>query len=255
MRNLILCIGLLGTALFGGAFVISFANPLLVERLGREVVRIEVERRVGAKVESLSNSNLVGLAQKALARTDDEMVAVRRQIEADIPGRVGSVIADMLTADCECRKRLVAYAEKNWSGRLASLSQVRERLTELIEFSYKHVTASLMREFRVFTAANALVFLALAGLAAWRRHAGTQLVLPAFVLVTAAMATAMLYLFGQNWLHTIVFSDYVGFAYFAYLALAVALLSDIAFNKARVSTGIINHAASAVGSAFQVTPC
>lgn len=56
-------------------------------------------------------------------------------------------------------------------------------------------TASLAREFRIFTASNALVFLALAGVTARRRRAGLQLALPAIVLVTASAVTAMLYLF------------------------------------------------------------
>src|SRR5256885_15548500 len=75
-----------------------------------------------------------------------------------------------------------------------------------------------VREFRIFTASNALVFLALTSVTARRRRAGLQLALPAIVLVTASAVTATLYLFAQDWLHTIVFGSYIGLAYMAYLA-------------------------------------
>jgi hypothetical protein len=223
--------------------------------MGREIVRLEIERQVDARLDTLSNADVLALARKALGKTEADMAALRRQIEAEIPARVASVMADMLQAHCECRKRLVAHAGTAWAERLGSLSEARERLGELIESSYAHVTASLLRELRVFTAANALLFVALAVISASRPRSSVQLLLPALVLVLAAVVTATLYLFGQDWLHTLIFSDYVGLAYFGYLALAVALLSDIAFNRARVSTRILNGVASAVGAAFQAAPC
>ncbi|QDH71486.1 hypothetical protein [Marilutibacter alkalisoli] len=255
MRTLILCMALSSVVVFGGAFVASFLNPVLVERLAREVVRIEVEKRVGERLDSLSNARLVGFAQKALRKTDEEIAVSTSQIRDGVPRAVATVVADMLDADCECRKRMIAYAERGANEQLSSLGRARERLTQFIEATYTHVTTSLMREFRVFTAANAVVFLFLAGVAFRRRRAAPQLVLPAVVLIGAATLTAALYLFGQNWLHTIIFSNYVGLAYFAYLAMAVALLSDVAFNRARVCTWLLNQATSAVGSALHFAPC
>lgn len=54
------------------------------------------------------------------------------------------------------------------------------------------------------------------------------------------------------------FGSYIGLAYMAYLAylaFAIALLCDIAFNRARVCTRAINSVASSFGSAFEVLPC
>jgi hypothetical protein len=65
-----------------------------------------------------------------------------------------------------------------------------------------------------------------------RKRAGLQLVLPTVVLLGAAGLAGYLYLFNQDWLHTIIFSEYVGLGYFVYLALAVALLTDVLFNRA-----------------------
>ena len=74
-------------------------------------------------------------------------------------------------------------------------------------------------------------------------------ILPAFVLVGAVLLAGGLYLFNQDWLHTIVFGDYLGLGYAAYLALVAAMLADIAFNRARVINVLLN----ALGAA--VAPC
>jgi len=255
MRALILVFGIVGTVLFGSAFVLSFSSPLLVENLGKEIIRIEIEHRLGTQLDALSGSRMARLAQKALGRTDSEIAAVRREIEAGIPDKLASVMTDMRRADCECRKRNAVYTQQRQATQLASLIQMRARLVEFIESAYQQTTASLVREFRIFTASNALVFLALVGVTARRRRVGLQLALPAIVLVTASAVTAMLYLFAQDWLHTIVFGSYIGLAYMAYLVFAIALLCDIAFNRARVCTQAINGLASSFGSAFEVLPC
>lgn len=47
----------------------------------------------------------------------------------------------------------------------------------------------------------------------------------------------------------------MGFGYLAYIAVIFGVLVDIAFNKSRVTTEVINGIANAVGSAFSVIPC
>ena len=64
MRTFILCFGILGTLVFGAAFALSFSSPLLVEKLGKEIIRIEIERRLGTQLDALSGSRMAGLAQK-----------------------------------------------------------------------------------------------------------------------------------------------------------------------------------------------
>ena len=255
MGRTLLILSVIGILLFTAAFAMSFADPLLVERAAREVVRIEIERRVGEKVEAFSNAKAVTLALKTLGKTNVEIETTRREIAEGVPRKVASVVADMLNADCECRKRLVEYAVRDHDEKLASLGQLRERLVGLIESAYSSVTTSLMREFRIFTASNATAFALLALISYFRRGAALQLALPAVVLVGAAFTVGSLYVFNQNWLHTILYSQYVGLAYMGYLGAAALLLADVAFNRARASTTLFNAALNVVGSAVQAVPC
>lgn len=255
MRYGLLFLGLLGTALFAGAFALSFLEPLLIERAAREVVRIEVERRVGEKVDRLSDGRIAGLAKRALKSKESEIERSLQAIREDVPRKVADIIAGMLDADCECRKRLVEYARSSYVERLSSLRQARETLSSLIESAYASVTRNLMRELRIFTASNAVAFALLAVITLIRRAATLQLLLVALVLVGAVTVTGGLYLFNQNWLHTILFGDYVGMAYAVYLAGVTLLFADVVFNRARVTTKIVNAALEMLGSAARAVPC
>ena len=255
MRRLILLFSLLGTLAFGTAFVLSFTHPLLIEQAMREVLRLQVEREVGERIDSLSNSKLVAFATAAAGRHEADIAASRQALRNDVPRRVAEAFADFLDADCECRQRLVAGAQQSAISGLTALIQSRDRLASLIESAYAHVSAQLLREVRIFTAANAMALALLGVITFLRRGATRQLVLPAVVLAGAVAITGSLYLFQQDWLHTIVFGDYVGFAYVGYLAVVALLLADVLFNRARVTSRLFNLLANAIGSAVQAVPC
>ncbi len=255
MRQVLLILGFVGTALFGIAFVISFLNPLLIETAAREIVRIEVERRVGERIEVLSNSRVGALAQKALGQTEAEIAVARRDLAAGLPRRVADVIADMLQADCECRKKLVQRVERDFLARIASLEQARAELRRMIESAYASVAQNLLREVRIFSGSNAVAFALLVAVAWLRRGATLQLLLPAVVLLGATGITAAIYFFQQNWLHTIVFGEYWGMSYVLYLGVVGAFLSDVVFNRARITTRIVNAILHGLGSALQASPC
>jgi hypothetical protein len=253
MRAAVLVLSVLGALFFGGALLLSWANPLLVERATREVLRIEVERRVEAGFDGPSGSSLAALARHARSQSDPRTRATWEAIRRELPWRVEKVIARMHEADCPCRQRLTTSAAE--TGGLGTWLQHRGRLSAFIESAYGIVSRQLMREYRIFTASNALAFLLLGAITLARPKASLQLLLPALVLVCAVAVTAGFYLFGQDWLHTIVFGDYVGWGYALYLAGVAAFLADIAFNHARVSTEVVNLALQAAGSAASAVPC
>src|SRR5262245_46341654 len=161
----------------------------------------------------------------------------------------------MLDPECACRQRARELMRERLSERVSILNASNERLTSLIQAKYAEVTHDLLREVRIFSAANALVFACLGIVALVRRKAGLQLLAPAFVLVAAAILVACLYLFTQNWLQTVLLGQYVGLWYFPYLGLGVGFLGDVVFNRGRITTTIVNAVSSVLGSAASATPC
>lgn len=254
-RLFLLLVSALGTLVFGGILVLAVVHPLAIEKASREILRMEIERRTATRIDELSGTALARMAAQAARQTRADIDATREAIRADVPARVARVMADMMNVDCECRRKMVERSERFHREKLASLVQLRERLDGFIESAYADVRDHLLREIIIVSAGNALAFIALGAVVLARPAARLQLALVAAVLLGAVTLTSAGYLFGQNWIHAILFSDYVGLGYLAYLAAAVALLADIAFNRARVTSRILNAVAHAVGSSVQAVPC
>lgn len=255
MRRTILGCSLVGTLVFGIAFVISWLNPIWIERMASTAVRVEVERETGERIDALSGTPIMGLAQRALGRTDAEIDRTRAAMRREAPARVARVTTAMLDPDCACRSRLTSASDSGARLHLLSLAQLRARLVSLIESAYADVRMKLLREFRIFTGANAAALALLGVVTLVRRKAGLQLMVPAVALAGGVMVTTGLYVFAQDWLHTILFNDYVGLAYAAWLGLVVLLLADILANRARVSTLVVNAVFAVLGAAATALPC
>ncbi len=255
LRNAILAISAAGTLLFALIYALSYLNPILIERAAREVIRIEVERRAGEKIDALSNSRIVGMAEKMLRKTDAEIEQTRKVLRNEVPARTATVVLAMLDPNCPCRKQLAGKIEQVENDRLTSLTALRAKLSRHIESVYATVTAGLMRELRIFSASNTVAFALLGLITLLRKRDARQLVLPAAVLLSAVCITGSVYLFSQNWLHTIIYSDYVGLGYAAYLAAVALSLADIAFNKGNVNKIIIHAMLALAGAAAAAIGC
>ncbi|TDK20511.1 hypothetical protein E2F46_16035 [Luteimonas aestuarii] len=253
-RRALLAVAGLGFVLFAGLWLLSMARPHLVEQAARTLLVEEVERRVGERLDLLSGHTVVGLARQTMARHAGEAEQLQ-QLQRMLPARVAGVVDAMSDPQCPCRAELAQRMHDGIGARLQQLARLDERLDGLVRGAYAHTAARLHREFRIFTGANALVFLLLGIVALRKRAVALQLWVPAVVLVAAATAAACLYLFNQDWVRTIVFDDYVGYGYFAWLALLVALFADILANRARVTTRIVNAVLDAIGSAVTAVPC
>lgn len=239
MRVVIGIIGVLGTLLFGAAFALSFIDPLRVEHFAQDLLRREVEARATESLQALERTRIGQFAQRLAASHADSAEAVKQPLQQRLTPLVQAVVAEMRDPDCPCRHVLIASVGGAAGGGLGELLQGgAERLTGFIRTKYVEVAGALLREFRLFTGGNAVMFALLLVVLVVKRDARAQLLPVAAVLLGTVVIVGYLYLFQQNWLHTIVFGDYVGWAYLLYLALVAGLLADLLFNRARVTARV-----------------
>ena len=255
IRNALLALGTMGALFFGSTFMLSLVNPGYVEEVGKEIIRTQVEKKTREKIEALDSKFLAGKAAMFIKKERDEIEFAKQQLAANVPKKVAAVIAEMRNLDCECRKKIEQQAREGFELKIATASVAQEQLTALIRTKYMETAEKLTREFRIFTATNTIVFVLL-GFAAWfKRGAGMFLIAPAVVLVVAAALTGYMYVFNQNWLHTIVFNNYLGMAYVGYMTIVFALLCDLLFNRAKVTVRLLNFTFRLIGSAASASPC
>ena len=233
----------------------SFIVPGFVEDVAKDIIRIQVEKKIHAKVDSLDANFLVGKASALIREHHEEAERVKQQLEAKLPEKIASVLAEMRNLSCECRKKIEGVLRKGFEGQFTFAKATQEHLTELIREKYMETAAKLDREFRIFTGTNAIVFALLAAAAFIKRGAGSFLLPPALILLVATSLTGYLYVFNQDWLHTIIFNSYVGMSYVGYVAGIFLFLCDVLFNGAKITVEILNAMLHAIGSAIQVAPC
>ncbi len=255
LRIPVATIGFGGALLFGSAFVASYTHPTFVEGLAKNIIRAEVEQRVHEGLAPTAGGAMAGIAVLVAQRNAAEIARVRLLLADSLHARVARIAAQMRDPDCECRKEGGTLGSGPIDLRSVVLSQASARLSALIRIRYMDVAAKLTREFRIFTAANALVLLFLGIAVIVRRNSRLHLVPSAAILVCSAGVVGWFYLFQQDWLHTILFSDYVGLSYFAGLAAPVLLIGDVVLNRGRMSAQLMNAGGSVVGSGVSVLPC
>jgi hypothetical protein len=247
MRIVIGLVSVLGTVLFGALFAVSFASPAKVEGWLQQLVRQQVEQRVGEKLAELEQNPAVRFATELLKQTNDEAAYVR-ELQKKLQPLIDDVLREMNDPHSESRKTVSSWVDDGFKLRLADLSSQGRRVTDFIRGKYHEAAAALLREFRIFTGANALMFLLLGSTLLLRRPTRT-LVLPAAALLGTTLIAASLYLLRQDWLHSIVFGDYVGLAYFGYLGITGLLLGDVLLNRGRICLAIVDFLLGIVGSA------
>jgi hypothetical protein len=249
-------VGFAGALLFGFAFLVSLLAPTQLESAARQLIASELRSRADAQLQRAQDTRLGRLAERMLSQNTERIAQLKAGISAGLPQRIDALLNDMLKADCACRDGSLRVSTTAGAAlELADLEQASTRLTAFLQSEYRELAGKLHREFRIFTGANALVLLALGLTASLRRRAGPHLLPSALVLLLSTTIVAGFYLFGQDWLRTVVFSDYVGFGYVIWIGVVSLPLFDVVFNRGRITADLLNGLLEAIGSSAIVCPC
>jgi hypothetical protein len=254
--------GIFGIALFVPLFLFTFSDPHLIERAGKSFIEWRLHADAEEKIDSMALPKqtklevMLGNSAKALReRTAARLEAVKRQLKADLPALLADQIAKLRNLDCECRRKWESRFRQAMQNELVSLETTRARLIEFTQVKYMDIVKSLTADVRIFLGTNSLVFILLLVASILKPAAVNHLFLPGALLLISTVVCSFFYLFEQNWFYTIIYNDYTGYSYMGYLFFVFAILSDIVFNKARVTTEILNAGLQAIGQAANLAPC
>lgn len=252
-------IGAAGVLIFGTLLYFTYGVPGFVEEIGKEFVKDQIRDETNAKIDNLKlerkDSKLAQLAGKLYRQHEAEINTVKDQLRNKAQEQLATVIAEMRDLDCECRNKYTQMYKEGFEFRLASLQNAQGKLQDFMKTKYMEVVTELKTDVRIFAGTNMFVFLLLLFVSFLKPKSISHLFVPGALLTGATIVCSYLYIFQQNWLFTIIYNDYLGFAYLGYVVVVFLFLSDIVFNRARVTTEIINGILNAIGSAASVTPC
>jgi hypothetical protein len=248
-------IGFFGLILFGLLFGLTYGLPGTVEESAKEFMQKQIAIEVEEKYLQAKESSV---AQKALSIANKlgfEKEQIVSGLENDLPNKIASVIANMCGLDCEKKKVVATSITKSYVKQIANIDIAQYNLGEVIKGKYIEIVENLRFDLRIFLGTNAVMFLVLVIVAFLKPQAVTQLFLPGMLLLAATIIASSIYIFGQDWFYTILYNDYMGFGYVAYLSIIFGFLMDVTFNKAQVTSEILNAFFNAIGSSLSCVPC
>ena len=255
--------GFIGTILFVPIFLLSFANPQLIENSGKAFVEWKLEKSTNAKIDSIKLpkeskfEKLLGNKAKELRKkTEDKIKSLKQNLKDDAPVLIAAQLVKLRNLDCECRKLWEKKARDSMKFELASLETAKLKLVDFTHVKYMEIVEKLTLDVRIFVGANGFIFLFLMLASFLKPSALKHLFLPSVLMLISTVLCSYLYIFEQNWFYTIIYNNYTGFTYIGYLTFVFAVLCDIVFNKAKVTTEIINAFLQAIGhAAASLVPC
>ena len=261
MKILLRIIGLIGALLFGAVFYFTYHTPGYVEDLGKEFIKSKVQQKTNQMIDGVklqvenSDGVLAKYAEKLYEKNQNKIEGIKDKLKNNANEKIADVIAEMADLSCECRNKYAAFIKKQFKLNLSSLESANTTLQDFMKTKYMEVSTELKRDVRIFAGSNTIIFLLLLLVSFLKPKATTHLYLPGLLLVVSTIICSYFYIFEQNWLMSIIFNNYTGYAYLAYLGVLFLILCDVAFNKAQASTSVINGVAGSIGSGFSVFPC
>lgn len=248
-------LGILGLLLFGLLFCVTFISPKSVEESAKGFVKQQIEKEVKAKYSAASESKFAEKAMSVAGKLGVEKEQIHKDLEENLPDKIASIIASMCGYDCEKKKRVAASIKSGYLERIKNITIAEKNLADLVKGKYIEIIGNLKLDLRIFLGVNFCMFLMLMTISLLKPQAILQLFLPGIFLFVATIASSGIYIFGQDWFYTILYNDYMGFGYLAYISVIFGFLMDITFNQARVTTQIVEGFLRGIGSALVAGPC
>lgn len=264
MQSLTLrAIGVFGCLLFIPLFFLTFLSPQTIENSGKSFIAWKLQSTAKDKVNSfnLPETNkfevLLGKKAKELReKTKGKLAKIKNQLTNSTPEIIAQELENLQKLDCPCREAIAKNDRQSMNLELLTLEKAKLKLIEFTQLKYMEIVTKLTLDVRIFLGANGFIFLFLLLASFFKPKAIKHLFLPSGLILISTSICSYFYLFEQNWFYTIIYNNYTGYSFVAYLLIIFAILSDIAFNKARVTTEIINMILEVIGhSVSKLVPC
>lgn len=244
VRRGLLCFNGGFALLFGAAFLLLTLVPEQIERHARD----ELVRRIAAAAfERYPELRSLPYPSALSFKLRSEAAEIRSFRDSPEFEAVVASFGRLCSYDCKQREAVAARWRDLLTEGLRGFDRALGRVEAWAEGRYRELMGELLAELRIFTGITIVLLLLSCAVCAKPESGKISLSLSA-ILSLSTILSAWLYLFQQNWLQTLLFADYVGWAYLAWALLMASALADIVFNKARVLRafleGLLNVAVS-----------
>lgn len=254
-----LCLTFIGMVTFAGLFAYISLAPGDFDQRTRDFAISKVQDKVDDQLGGIANSDFANKASDFAGRVSDRLKARVDDARNSLDSGMDTFIADVLAAacklDCERRKQAETAIREFYESSILRNSKALDRLKGLIEGEYDNIMDELRADLKIFSGSTAIAFALAFGLALFRGRAAAHLLPISIVLTLSTLIAIAWYALGQDWIMTVLYSDYWGWGYAGLIAGLVVLMIDIGVNGARITSAVFNAIGNAIGSSFSFLPC
>ncbi len=234
-----------GCLLFAACLIATLWRPQWVESAAASFIQQQIRGEMASLIEDPTGHSptaaYVVLRESLLTEGSELAAQMRRKL---IDGLV-ELTARLCKLDCAAKTGLKAWLGNAVTLRVERLNVVAATAREAAQRRYDEMVDRLLGDLRIFSATNLVAFLLLALAFRVAQGRASQVLLPAALLLPATLVAIGLYLFGQNWFYTLIYDDYVGNGYLAYIGITYLFLFDVCFLHGTI-TELVIQAISAV---------
>ncbi len=258
LRIINIALTFVGMIIFGALFAYISTAPEDFDQRTRDFAIAKIEGKVDDQLSSIADSDTANRVSDFAGRISDRLQSRVDDMRESLDSGMHELIADILAAacklDCERRDEAASSVRQVFESSILRHSMALDRLESLVVGEYEDVMSELRSDLGIFSGSTALAFCLALLLSIFRGRAAAHLV-PISIALTAATVLAVLwYALGQDWVMTILFSNYWGWSYSILLGCLSVLMIDIAGNKARVTSFVFNTIGNGIGG-ISFSPC
>lgn len=260
MKLFLRTVGIIGSLFFGFSLLLTYQSPEFIEVAAKEFIKNQIKIEINEKIDGLgslgnSDHSLSNIAKKLIKRNEREIEKTKEELRLIAHNQLVGIVADMSNLSCECRKKHLNLVKSGKRFRLNALADQNVVLINLMKQKYITIVQKLQNDIRIFTGSNFFIFSLLLLVSFLKKGAIRPLFVPGILLFSSTIICSYFYIFNQNWFFTIVYNDYVGFGYLTYIAAIFALLVDIIFFGAAVTSAIIGTILMVLAGILAVITC
>lgn len=249
---------MIGAIVFASLFLYISLAPQDFDERTREFAVSQIERKVDDQLASVANSDTAERVSEFAGRISDRLQSrvddMRESLDDGVDELIANVLAAACKLDCERRDEAAKSVREFYENSILRHSIALDRIEDLVVGEYDAVMTELRLDLRIFSGSTALAFGLALLLSIFRGRASAHLVPISIALTGSTLLAVSWYAMGQDWVMTVLFSNYWGWAYSMLLGSLSLLMIDIAANKARVTSFVFNSIGNGIGG-ISFSPC
>lgn len=251
-RKLLLAASSFGAAVFLFFLIVLSADPAQFEarlkQFAIDTVKTETSEFAQSKGIILPDTLGSDAMQSELAeRFTERSEALTAALEAKVDVFVANILANACALNCAQRERIQGLVRDVITATSDRYLGGAKTLQDFAKNRYDATVRRLHQDLVIVSASNLVVFLFIIALTFRKPQYLPVLVKLGALAFVSVVVMIYWYVFGQDWMTTLIFNNYIGSAYAVLTGILFLSLCDLGFNEGRILNVLSNFTGVPIG--------